>query len=150
MISQHLTEDDVLPQVRGGNRYTDDKYHIKLARPGIVTSEYLHANNHPSHYSVSTTYQFSTGNNQRSRGAVHNSKNYDIQQNDRIEYDNGACIQNDAITPKPVSGLLLDAVGLTQKDVTVSRKAEEQIIQERRDAELARHLQEDLFFQTTL
>lgn len=148
--SQHLTEDDVLPHVRGGIKYNDDQYLVKLARPAIVTSEPLYANNHPEHYAVSTKYPFATGDNQRSRGAVRKSKNYDIQQNDRIEYDTGACIQSDALHPEPVSGLLLDAAGLSQKDLAMSKKAEEQLIQERRDAELARRLQEDLCFQSNM
>lgn len=150
VLSQHLTEDDVLPHVRGGIKYNDDQYLVKLARPAIVTSEPLYANNHPEHYAVSTKYPFATGDDQRSRGAVRKSKNYDSQQNDRIEYDTGTCIQGDALSPEPVSGLLLDAAGLSQKDLAMSKKAEEQLIQERRDAELARRLQEDLSLQSNM
>ena len=40
--------------------------------------------------------------------------------------------------------MLLDAAGLSQKDIALSKKAEEQLIMERRDAELAKRLQEDL------
>ena len=39
--------------------------------------------------------------------------------------------------------LLLGAAGLSQKDVALSRRAEEQLEQERRDAELAARLQEE-------
>ena len=148
--SQHLSEDDVLPHVRGGIKYNDDQYIVKLARPAIVTSEPLYANNHPEHYAVSKKYPFATGDDHRSKGAVPKSKNYDGQQKDSIEYDTGACIDSDAPTPEPVSGLLLDAAGLSQKDLAMSKKAEEQLIQERNDAELARRLQEDLCLQSNV
>ena len=45
------------------------------------------------------------------------SKNYDAQQISSIEYGTGACIQSEDQCPEPVSGLLLDAAGLSQKDL---------------------------------
>ena len=150
MITNHTPEDDVLPHVRGGIRYNDEQYLVKLARPAVVTSEPLYANNHPEHYAVSTKYPFANDALERSRGAVRKSKNYDAQQISSIEYGTGACIQSEDQCPEPVSGLLLDAAGLSQKDLAISKKAEEQLIQERRDADLARRLQEDLSFQSNL
>ena len=122
---------------------------MKLARPAVVTSEPLYANNHPEHYAVSTKYPFSH-NAERQNGAIRKSRNYDSSHTESIEYDTGSCILNGAHGPEPVSGLLLDAAGLSQKDLAISKKAEDQIIQERRDAELAKRLQEDLSFESNM
>ena len=122
---------------------------MKLARPAVVTSEPLYANNHPEHYAVSTKYPFSHD-AERQNGAIRKSKNYDSTLTENIEYDTGSCILNGAHGPEPVSGLLLDAAGLSQKDLAISKKAEEQLIQERRDAELAKRLQEDLSFESNM
>ena len=138
-----------MPHVRGGIKYNDEQYIVKLARPAVVTSEPVYANNHPEHYAVSTKYPFAN-NDERSKGAVRKSKNYDHQFTDSVEYDTGACILNGAHGPEPVSGLLLDAAGLSQKDLALSKKAEEQLIQERRDAQLAKRLQEDLSFESNM
>ena len=150
-ISQHqIPEDDVLPHVRGGIKYNDEQYLVKLARPAVVTSEPLYANNHPEHYAVSNKYPFANQ-DERSRGAVRKSKNLDSQYNaDTVEYVTSACIVDGAQGPEPVSGLLLDAAGLSQKDIALSKKAEEQLIMERRDAELAKRLQEDLSLESNL
>ena len=150
LFSNPTTEDDVLPHVKGGIKYNDDQYIIKLARPAVVTSEPLYANNHPEHYAVSTKYPFANSEDERSRGAVRKSRNYESQHPDCIEYDTGACLINEGKGPEPVSGLLLDAAGLSQKDLALSKKAEEQLIQERRDAELARRLQEDLSLESNI
>jgi hypothetical protein len=48
--------DDVLPHVRGGVRYNDEQYLIKLARPAVVTAEPVYANNRPEHYAVSAKF----------------------------------------------------------------------------------------------
>ena len=78
-ISQHrVPEDDVLPHVRGGIKYNDEQYLVKLARPAVVTSEPVYANNHPEHYAVSTKYPFANNDDERSRGAVRKSRNLDI------------------------------------------------------------------------
>ena len=146
-ISQNrIPEDDVLPHVRGGIKYNDDQYLVKLARPAVVTSEPVYANNDPDPYAVSSKYPFANNiDDERSRGAVRKSRNLDVQYNDDIvEYGTSACIVDGAQGPEPVSGLLLDAAGLSQKDIALSKKAEEQLIMERRDAELAKRLQEDL------
>lgn len=146
-ISQNrIPEDDVLPHVRGGIKYNDDQYLVKLARPAVVTSEPVYANNDPDPYAVSSKYPFANNiDDERSRGAVRKSRNLDVKYNDDIvEYGTSACIVDGAQGPEPVSGLLLDAAGLSQKDIALSKKAEEQLIMERRDAELAKRLQEDL------
>ena len=148
---QRIPEDDVLPHVRGGIKYNDEQYLVKLARPAVVTSEPVYANNHPEHYAVSTKYPFANNDDERSRGAVRKSRNLDIQYNDEtVEYGTSACIVDGAQGPEPVSGLLLDAAGLSQKDIALSKKAEEQLIMERRDAEIAKMLQEDLSLESNL
>ena len=141
--ASRITEDDVLPHVRGGLKYNDEQYLVKVARPAIVTSEPVYANNRPEHYAVSTKYPYADDDG-RSKGAVRKTKKYTDQQNDSLEYETGACIQTNALSPEPICGLLLDAAGLSQKDLALSKKAEEQLMQERKDAELARRLQEDL------
>ena len=102
------TQDDVLPHVRGGVKYNDDQYLVKLARPAVVTAEPVYANNKPEHYAVS---------------------NKDLA-------DGG-------LRSEQMSTLLLGAAGLSQKDVALSKRAEEQLEQERRDARLARMLQDE-------
>ena len=103
MITNHTPEDDVLPHVRGGIKYNDEQYLVKLARPAVVTSEPLYANNHPEHYAVSTKYPFANDALERSRGAVRKSKNYDAQQISSMEYGTGACIQSEDQCPEPVA-----------------------------------------------
>ena len=39
--------------LRGGLKYNDEQYLVKLARPAVVTTEPLYANNKPEHYAVS-------------------------------------------------------------------------------------------------
>ena len=114
-----------------------------------MTCEPLYANNHPEHYAVSTKYPFAHD-AERQNGAIRKCKNYESPLTESIEYGTVSCTLNGAHGPEPVSGLLLDAAGLSQKDLAISKKAEEQLIQERRDAELAKRLQEDLSFESNL
>ena len=92
-ISQNrIPKDDVLPHVRGGIKYNDEQYLVKLARPAVVTSEPVYANNDPDPYAVSTKYPFANNiDDERSRGAVRKSRNLDVQYNDdTVEYGTSA------------------------------------------------------------
>ena len=83
----------------------------------VVTTEPVYANNQPEHYAVANAYLGggAEGGGEASGGGV------DV-----------------------VGSALLGAAGLSQRDLALSRKAEELLEQERRDEELARRLQEDI------
>lgn len=100
-----------------------ESYQLKMARPARVTPEPLYANNQPEHYAVSSPYPSP---DDGELGAV------------------GGGPTGEALRAGSLSPELLEAAGLSQRDVALSRRAEEQLEQERKDRELARLLQEQM------
>lgn len=104
--------------LRGGIRYNDRDYKVKVARPAFVTSEPLYANNQPEHYAVSSPYP--------------------------VEEELGGACGGVAGGGVNGSSELLGAAGLSQKDLALSKRAEEILEQEKRDKEIAMRLQDQL------
>ena len=102
--------------------YNDEQYQVKLARPALVKDEPVYANNKPEHYAVSGKYP---GGAISKIPAVSPRRSFLSQ--DHTDHDN-------------VVGL----AGLSQKDLVLSKRAEEQLEQEKRDEILAKRLQEQL------
>ncbi len=103
--------------LQGGLKYNDEQYLVKTAIPAVVTAEPLYANNKPEHYAVSDAFPSASAGAAGAEGA---SGSDDL--------------------------LLGAATGLSQRDVAVSKQAEEQLEQERRDRELAARLQRQLSY----
>jgi hypothetical protein len=121
------TDADVLPNRRGRIVYNDEQYQVKMARPALVKDEPLYANNKPEHYAVSTKYPGGT--------------------------PTGAISKIPAVSPRRMMMMhqqhqdesnLVGMAGLSQRDVVLSKRAEDLLAQERNDEELAKRLQEQL------
>ncbi len=104
--------------------YNDDQYLVKLARPALVKDEPLYANNKPEHYAVSTKYP--GGAISKVPAASPRRRSF-LPMSDSDQEDN-------------VVGL----AGLSQRDVVLSQRAEQQLEQQKRDEEIARRLQEQI------
>ena len=105
--------------------YNDEQYQVKLARPALIKDEPVYANNKPEHYAVSQ------------------------------KYPGGAIAKVPAASPRRRAFMnssseneenVVSLAGLSQRDVVLSRRAEEQIEQEKYDQELARRLQNEMDF----
>ena len=99
--------------------YNDEQYQVKLARPALVKDEPVYANNKPEHYAVSTKYP---GGAISKIPAVSPRRSYLNSQEDNV----------------------VGLAGLSQKDLVLSKRAEEQLEQEKRDELLAKRLQDQL------
>ena len=102
--------------LKGGIRYNDHQYLVKTALPAtVVDNEPVYANNRPEHYAVSSPYPAAAI-------GVGEATNVSVS----------------------TSSELLNAAGLSQRDLALSKRAELQLEQERRDKELAERLQTQL------
>jgi len=102
--------------LKGGIRYNDHQYVVKTAVPAtVVDNEPVYANNRPEHYAVSSPYPAAVI-------GVGEATNVSVS----------------------TSSELLNAAGLSQRDLALSKRAELQLEQERRDKELAERLQTQL------
>ena len=104
--------------------YNDEQYQVKLARPALVKDEPVYANNKPEHYAVSGKYP---GGAISKIPAVSPRRSFLPNNHHEEQEDN-------------VVGL----AGLSQKDLVISKRAEEQLEQEKRDELLAKRLQQQL------
>ena len=107
------------PKPSPGVRYNDHQYLVKTAVPAYVTAEPLYANNQPEHYAVSNPYPSPDESVLGAAGGA-------TSKGKKINYE------------------ALQVAGLSQRDIVLSKKAEEQLAQEKRDQELAKRLQEQL------
>ena len=113
-----------VPEASGETRrivYNDEQYQVKLARPALVKDEPVYANNKPEHYAVST------------------------------KYPGGAISKIPAASPRrsylSQEPNVVSMAGLSQRDLVLSQRAEEQTEQQKRDEELAKRLQEQIEFE---
>lgn len=132
---------DMNPDVLPGRRrivYNDEQYLVKLARPALVKDEPVYANNKPEHYAVSSKYP---GDSSSSKyppgGAISKIPAASPRRNIPYEHDNSD------------SDNVVGLAGLSQRDLVLSKRAEEQLEQQKRDEELAKRLQEQLLVEET-
>ena len=116
-LSSTAPSDISFHDLKGGIRYNDHQYLVKTAVPAtVVDNEPVYANNRPEHYAVSSPYPAESV-------AVGEATN---------------------ILVSTTSEQLFSAAGLSQRDLALSKRAELQLEQERRDKELAERLQTQL------
>jgi len=116
VLTSAVPTDFSFHDLKGGIRYNDHQYVVKTAVPAtVVDNEPVYANNRPEHYAVSSPYPTSSiGMGEATNVSVSTSSE------------------------------LLNAAGLSQRDLALSKRAELQLEQERRDKELAERLQSQL------
>ena len=105
--------------------YNDEQYQVKLARPALIKDEPVYANNKPEHYAVSQKYP---------GGAI---AKVPMTSPRRRAFMNSSSENEENV---------VSLAGLSQRDVVLSRRAEEQIEMEKHDQELARRLQSQIDF----
>ncbi len=118
--------------------YNDDQYQVKLARPALVKDEPVYANNKPEHYAVSTKYPDGYGGAISKVPATSPRNMFSTSTTSASSAPDGG--PRDLAQPAPEDRF----AGISQRDVVLSKRAEELLAQERHDEELALRLQQEL------